>query len=243
MGEGLMSRIRTSSTNLTVYENSGLTNIQIPPPTDNRYSSSLLIITVRALPTDGTIFLADGVTKVSVGETLTVAQLTGLKFGAAPGLFGVSSTFAYSVTDPSRSSATGLATITIAPDSLPPVTTAVSLTVAENANATAIGIAAPTDPNYTASQLTITVTGLPSDGTVYLGDGMTSVGIGQTLTVAQLTGLTFKPTAGVFSQNSTFTYKVSDLSGLSATGTAALIIGPATPPPTIAWSTGSVSGT
>jgi hypothetical protein len=221
-----MSRIRASS---TIYESSGLTDIQISSPTDSRYSSSRLIITVKALPTDGTNFLADGVTKVSVGETLTVAQLTGLKFAAAPGLFGVSSTFAYSVTDPSGASASGAAAITIAPDSLPPVTTPVSLTVAENANATAIGIAAPIDPNYTASQLTSTVTGLPSDGTVYLADDTTSVSIGQTLTVAQLTGLTFEPTAGVFCHGSSFTYKVSDPSGLSATGAAALIIGPATP--------------
>lgn len=35
----------------------------------------------------------------------------------------------------------------------------------------------------------------------------------QPLTVAQLTGLTFKPTAGVFTQNPRFTYKVSDPSG------------------------------
>ena len=224
-----MSRVRASSINLAVYGNSALTDIQIPPPNDTIYSISHLIITVRALPTDGTIFLADGVTKVSVGEMLTVAQLAGLEFVAAEGLFGVSSTFAYSVTDPSGASARGAANITIAADSLPPVTTPVSLTVAENTNTTAIGIAAPIDPNYAASQLTVTVTELPSDGTVYLGDSTASASIGQTLTVAQLRGLTFKPIEGAFSQASSFIYKVSDPSGLSATGAAALIVGPAAP--------------
>src|SRR5215472_11764069 len=145
-----MARIRTSSTNLAVYGNSALTDIQIPPPNDTRYSVSRQIITVRALPIDGTIFLADDVTKVGVREKLAVAQLAGLEFVAAPGLFRVSSTFAHSVTDPSGASARGAANITIAPDSLPPVTAPVSLAVAENANATAIGIAAPIDPNYTA---------------------------------------------------------------------------------------------
>src|SRR5207302_977154 len=95
-----------------------------------------------------------------------------------------------------------------------------------NATATAIGISAPSDINYAASALTIKVIGLPSDGSVYLADGVTAVTSGETLTVAQLTGLTFEPTSGVFSQSSQFTYSVSDPSGLSASGAATLAIGP-----------------
>jgi hypothetical protein len=109
------------------------------------------------------------------------------------------------------------AEITVSP-ATPPTTTAATLTVAENAGPTAIGIAAPTDNNYGASQLTVTVNGLPSDGTVYLADGTTAVTSGEILSVAQLTGLTFKPTAGQFSQSSTFTYTVKDPAGLSAAG-------------------------
>src|SRR5215470_16779687 len=103
-----------------------------------------------------------------------------------------------------------------------PTTTTASLTVAEDAAATAIGIAVPTDPNYSASQLTVTVNALPSDGTVYLADGTTAVTVGETLTVTQLTGLTFKPTTGEVSQSSSFNYTVTDPLGRSATGTAAL---------------------
>src|ERR1700693_4145929 len=103
---------------------------------------------------------------------------------------------------------------------------------AENSAATAIGIAAPTDPTYSATQLTVTVTGLPSDGTVYLAGGTTAVTAGETLTVAQLTGLTFKPTAGQFSPRSSFTYTATDPAGLSAAGSATLAIGPDTTPPT-----------
>ena len=61
------------------------------------------------------------------------------------------------------------------PNSMPPVTTAASLSVAANSAPTAIGIAAPTDPNYSASQLVVKVTGLPTDGTVLLSDGVTAV--------------------------------------------------------------------
>ena len=112
-----------------------------------------------------------------------------------------------------------------------PATPATSLTVPENAGATAIGIAAPTDPNYAASQLSVQVTGLPSDGTVLLSNG-TAVTSGETLTVAQLTGLKFQPTAGAFGQSSSFTYTVTDPSGLSTTGSATLAIGPDTVAPT-----------
>jgi hypothetical protein len=51
---------------------------------------------------------------------------------------------------------------------------------------------------------------------------------GEILTVAQLTGLTFEPASGAYSQSSQFTYSVSDPSGLSASGAATLAIGPDT---------------
>src|SRR5579872_5135251 len=111
-------------------------------------------------------------------------------------------------------------------------TTPASLTVAENSTATPIGIAAPGDSKFPASQLTVTVAGLPTDGTVYLADGTTAVTNGETLSVAQLTGLTFVPAAGQFSQSSTFRYSVADPGGKTATGVATLAIGPDTTPPT-----------
>src|SRR5216683_1464903 len=217
-------KITTTSASLTVPENASATTIGLVAPTDTQYSASQLTITVTGLPTDGTVLLADGVTKVYVGEILTVDQLTGLEFLAAPGVFGQTSKLSYTVTDPSGTRASGSAALAIGPDTTPPVTTAASLTVAENAAATAIGIVAPSDANYAATQLTVTVTGLPSDGMVLLADGVTAVTSGEVLTVAQLTGLTFKPNSGVYSQSSQFTYSVSDPAGLSTSGTATLAI-------------------
>src|SRR5205807_2564821 len=120
------------------------------------------------------------------------------------------------------SAATGTATLSIAPDSLPPATTAASLIVAENSGATGIGIMAPSDANYAASALKIQVTGLPNDGTVLLPDGTTPVFSGQMLTVAQLTALQFRPLSGLFGTSSAFNYKVINPSGLTTSGTAAL---------------------
>jgi len=222
----------TTPTSVTVAENAGPTAVGIAAPTDPNYSTSQLTVTLNGLPSDGTVYLADGTTAVTAGETLSVAQLTGLTFKPTAGQFSQSSTLSYTVKNPSGLSATGSASLAIGPDTTPPTTTPVSLSVAENAGATAIGIAAPTDPNYSAGQLTVTVNGLPSDGTVYLVDGTTAVTAGETLSVAQLTGLTFKPTAGQFSQSSTLSYTVKNPSGLSATGSASLAIGPDTTPPT-----------
>ena len=107
------------------------------------------------------------------------------------------------------------------------MTTTASLTVVANAPATTIGIAAPTDPNYSASQLTVTLTGtLPTDGNVYLADGVTAVTSGEILTVAQLTGLKFSPTPGAAALSEELTYSVADPAGKSATGSATVAIAP-----------------
>jgi hypothetical protein len=107
------------------------------------------------------------------------------------------------------------------------VTTDPTLTVAPNSSATPIGIPAPTDPNYSTSQLSVTVTGLPTDGTVLLSDGVTAVTAGEALTVAQLTSLMFQPTPGLSGASSNFTYTVTDPAGLTASGIETLSIGAA----------------
>src|SRR5205814_10594115 len=108
----------------------------------------------------------------------------------------------------------------------PPFTAAASLSVAANAAATPIHISMPTDPNFSGSQLTVTISTLPNNGTVLLSDGVTPVSIGEVLTIAQLTGLEFKPSPGISSQASVLRYAVTDPANGSALGTASLIVGP-----------------
>src|SRR5260370_28399475 len=101
------------------------------------------------------------------------------------------------------------------------------MTVATNTAPTTIGIAAPSDPNYTASQLSVTLTGtLPTDGTVYLADGVTAVTSGEILTVAQLTGLKFAPTPAAVSFHDQLTYSVTDPARTSPTATATAALAP-----------------
>src|SRR6516164_10518629 len=136
-----MSNLVANSTSLTVAENSLATAIAIATPTDTSFASSALVVTVTALPSDGTVLLADGITPVTLGETLTVAQLTGLKFRPTLDSFGTSSTFAFTVSDPASNTASATATLVIGPSNTPLVTTPAGLT--ENSTATAIAIPPP----------------------------------------------------------------------------------------------------
>jgi Domain of unknown function (DUF4082)/Cadherin-like domain/Bacterial Ig domain len=213
-------------TQLTVATNSGVTPIGISAPVDASFSSAALTVNVTGLPTDGKVFLSDGTTQVSAGQSLTVAQLTGLTFAPTTGASAQTSSFNYSVTDPSGASAAGTATLDIGPSNTPLVTTPASLTVAENGGTATIGIVAPSDASFAASALSVTVTGLPTDGTVLLSNGTTPVTMGESLTVAQLTGLMFKPTQDSTGQTSTFTYSVSDPAAHSANGSVTLATGP-----------------
>ena len=107
---------------------------------------------VTSLPTDGSVVLSNGTTPVTVGEALTVAQLTGLEFVPTPGAFAQSSSFAYTVSDPTGSTASGTATLRIGANNYATRDDPGSLTVAENGGATTIGIVAPNDASYASSR-------------------------------------------------------------------------------------------
>jgi hypothetical protein len=72
-----------SSTSLSVSENSLATSIGIAAPVDTSFGSAALTVMVTALPSNGTILLADGVTPVNVGQSLAVQQLIALRFRPA----------------------------------------------------------------------------------------------------------------------------------------------------------------
>ena len=100
-----------------------------------------------------------------------------------------------------------------------------SLEVAEDSAPATLGISAGN-----GAQLTITVTGLPSNGLITTHDGA-SVRVGDALTSDELSALQFTPARGVFGQTSTFTYDVADAAGNACTAQAKLSIGPAAASP------------
>ncbi|MBD1922047.1 filamentous hemagglutinin N-terminal domain-containing protein [Microcoleus sp. FACHB-831] len=109
-----------------------------------------------------------------------------------------------------------------------PIANPITLNLSGDAPSTPINITTPTDGD--ADPLTITVNALPnvSNGTVFLSDGVTPVTAGQSLTVSQLTGLTFKPTTPSASGMETFSYTVVDGQGGIVPQTAIFNITPVT---------------
>jgi len=112
-------------------------------------------------------------------------------------------------------------------DPPPPVAGQSHLIVSARAGAAPIGINAPTDPDYSAAQLSIRVSALPAGGRVTLSDGVTPIRAHQTLTVAQLTSLKFVPSARATTA-SYFAYTVTNPAALSSSGNV-LIVAEAAP--------------
>ncbi len=156
-----------------------------------------------------------GTGTVSGGGTWSIATST-----LAAGTHSLTATESNSFGDVSAASAA----LTITIDTALPVTTPQSVSVAGNSGATAIGVAAPTDADFAVSALAVTVTGLPTDGSVLLADGVTPLTQGESLTVAQLAGLEVEPSRNLFSTSSTFSFEVSEPAGYTATGSADLAI-------------------
>ncbi|WCD78132.1 retention module-containing protein [Pseudomonas sp. TUM22785] len=98
-------------------------------------------------------------------------------------------TYSYEVSDGHGGVTSANASITIEGRNDAPVVTDTSVTVDEESTGTPLNIAAPTDVD-TSNVLTITVSGLPTVGTVTLANG-TPVTNGQTLTSAELQGLKY----------------------------------------------------
>ena len=135
--------------------------------------------------------------------------------------------FTYSVSDGNGGSDTGVVDIAITevpdpPGNNPPVATDNAIAVTENSQDTPLGLAAPTDADGDA--LTITVTGLPSLGSVTKADG-TALQPGDELTVLELQALLYDAPADYDgSDPGDFTYSVSDGNGGSDTGVVDIAI-------------------
>ena len=98
-------------------------------------------------------------------------------------------------------------------------------TMDEDSSDVGLDISTPTDAD--GDSLTITVTGLPTGGTLYTADG-DEVTNGMTLSISQLTGLIFTPDANLNDDNTdfgSFTYSVSDGS-TSTSGTVNISVTP-----------------
>ncbi len=168
----------------------------------------------------GVLYMADGVTAVTVGQTLTQAEADGLKFDPAPDFVG-NATFTYAAIDGNNRVDATPAIVTI------PVTghngggncnapTTEDLMNPEVLNTMpAINILNLAGQNCAGDDVAkFEIKTLPraEEGVLYMADGVTRVTVGQLLTREEANGLKFDPTTG-FVGNAIFTYMAIDEEG------------------------------
>jgi len=171
-------------------------------------------------PNSGVLYMADGVTAVHVGQTLTKAEADGLKFDPAPDFTG-NATFTYAAIDGNGKEDATPATVTVpviagaggACAEAPTTEDLQNLRLLNTLGAVNILNLAGEDCHGTAVESFRVVT-LPdaAAGILYMADGVTPVAVGQTLTIGEANGLRFDPAAG-FTGNATFTYAAIDRNG------------------------------
>jgi VCBS repeat-containing protein len=178
---------------------------------DSDANGDPLTLSLATPPTNGIATLNDNGTPANPSDDF-IAYTPNANFNG-------SDTFTYQVSD-GKATATATVAVTITPVNDDPITQAnKSITIVENAVATPLSIAAPTDVDGDA--LTLAITTLPdrTKGKVQLANG-TDLTANQSLTISDLTGLIFSPTSNVNGAAGTFSYSVNDGNG----GTAAQIV-------------------
>ena len=225
----------------TSADNTVTTDEEVPyafAPSDFAFADqdpgdSLVAVRIDTLPADGQLLINGN--PVTAGQVISLSDITNGNLLFVPDMddFGNNYTdFDFSVTDGVLFQTTpNTMTVNVNPIQDPPVATDNAITVPEDSTTNPLGLAPPTDVDGDA--LTATVTGLPTQGAVFLADGVTPVNLGDTLTVAQLTALVYDaPTTFTIANAGSFTYDISD--GIDTdSGQVDITITPVNDPPMV----------
>ncbi len=174
---------------------------------------TVVSVTVPVLPSaaQGILYLADGTTPVEADTPLTPAQAAGLIFKPAPNFNGTV-TVPFRVTDNTGAVSTPAnAVITINPVNDAPVAISGSSNVAEDATATISLLG--TDIDDVPANLTVRILSIPA-GTVLRDSSNVIVNVGDNITIAQATGMTFTPVIDALGGLYNITFEVRDDDGL-----------------------------
>ena len=171
---------------------------------------------IKTLPdaNAGVLYMADGVTAVTVGQVLTQAEANGLKFDPADGFTG-DATFTYAAIDCTNREDSSPATVTI-PVSGGACTEAPTSDDKANSKLLntlgAVNILNLDGQNCAGKDVEkFKIKSLPNAnaGVLYMADGVSPVTVGQILTRVEANGLKFDPADG-FVGDATFTYAAID---------------------------------
>jgi uncharacterized repeat protein (TIGR01451 family) len=182
-------------------------------------------------PLQGKLLMADGITPVALGQVITPLEAASLKFDPS-GSFNGDSSFTYTATDNNGAPDPSPATYTIPVGNTPPVASDVlNPSIPSASGPTAISSLAATDVDGTVVSYTITSLPDPTQGKLYLSDGVTPVALNQVLMPAESSGLKFDP-SGSFTGTSSFKYTASDNNGTIDSSPAVFSIPIGNNPPT-----------
>ncbi|MCE3247684.1 MAG: hypothetical protein K0R41_1509, partial [Geminicoccaceae bacterium] len=115
------------------------------------------------------------------------------------------------------------------PNQRPQLPRVAELEVLDDAGPTPIGIGRPMDPD--GDPLTVEVTGVPSNGTVTIGDR--EIAIGEVLTPDQLTTATYSPVEGGVGDAGSFAFLLRDDRGGTTLGRVSIAVERANKPPVV----------
>ena len=210
------------------------TILTLPPATSGSLSIPCPATPAGATCTGGFAILDAAVLAANPGGiVLTATQAAGLNFDPAANYTGVVN-FTYSATDNSGN-ISNIANYNIpisGVGNLPPVAQNIQATPMPNTNGqTPIPNLIGSDPDGTVANYTITTIPPASQGVLYYnnGTGVVPLTAGTVLTPAQISTLTFDPTAG-FTGNAVFSYYVTDNVGLISNEATYTIPVTGTPP-------------
>ncbi|WP_028117262.1 Ig-like domain-containing protein, partial [Ferrimonas senticii] len=139
--------------------------------------------------------------------------------------FNGDTTISYTVTDANGDSSDATVAVTVNAVNDAPLVSSNEITVNE-ASSGALGLSAPTDAD--GDNLTITVTGLPTIGSITLADGTTVVTNGMELTAEQLEGLLYQAPDDYNDGDAVgqFSYSVNDGNGGTVSGGVSITVNP-----------------
>jgi hypothetical protein len=189
---------------LTPSENGRAAPFRVVTIADANYTPHDLAVKVTELPSQGMVLKEDGITQVVLGQMVTDAELAALKFRPAAA---------------ATESATGSTT-------KPKLQIWFVLSVPQNGEPRPIDIPVPGH----SVEPYVEITELPSNGTVRLDNGTATVARGQTLSFAQLNGLTFTPAADSCGKISILQYRTGGPAETAVIGGVLLVVGPDAPP-------------
>ncbi|MGD1805525.1 tandem-95 repeat protein, partial [Dapis sp. BLCC M126] len=199
----------TADNTITIEEDNSHTFSETDFSFSDIDNDTLASITITTLPTVGTLQLNG--TDVTINQIITAADISNLVFTPEADGNGTNyANFNFTVNDGTQDSQTdNTITIDVTPVNDDSVADSNSIVVEEASLNTSLGLTIPTDVD--GDTLTITVTGIPTLGTITKADG-TEVNNRNTLTSAELEGLLYNAPADYNGTDDpgNFTYDVDD---------------------------------